>query len=137
MDIAKEIARRKKNLKKHKVDLQIADEVSSALDNVLTEQQALNNAANSVQTAIQNINYSLFEEMELILGDDGKMENLASELNNALNNMDTKAGELGLSPMDFSPDYVKAIEVLGEIERDSLSWNDMWEKASEIIGAGR
>jgi len=137
MSIIKNIQKRKTALSKHKVELEIVDEVSDALDKVMQEQTIMNNAVSSMNTALTGIDYSFFEEMRDVLGEWDRMESYRAELDTALQNMDTKAGELGLDPMDFSPDYKKAIEVFNEIDRQEMEWMGMYEMAKNLAAVLR
>lgn len=118
--------------KTYKIQLQIAEEVSDALDKVMQEQTLMNNASAEVDAAFKEIDFSFFEEMRDVLGEWDRMEKLTADLDSAMQNMNTKAGELGLDPSDFSPDYKKAIEVLNEIDREEMEWMDYYEVAKNL-----
>jgi len=124
-------------LAKQKIELNIQDDVTDALDKVLEEQQKLNNAVKEMRQVMKTINYGFFQEMEAVLGDDDEIFTAVKELDNALNNMDTKAGELGLDPMDFSPDYKRAIDIKDEIERESGEWYGAYKQAEALMKALR
>ena len=124
-------------LAKQKIELNIQDDVTDALDRVLEEQQKLNNAVKEMRQVMKTINYGFFQEMEAVLGDDDEIFTAVKELDNALNNMDTKAGELGLDPMDFSPDYKRAIDIKDQIERESGEWYGAYKQAEALMKALR